>query len=156
MNVFIRRMESDDLDEVEEIEYITWPQYPWTAEDFIEASQPSTGNCWVLEDDKGLIGYSVQYIDADSSHIANICIRRERQQQGFGRMMLDYLINEARLSNAKYISLEVNVSNEKAYLLYKSFGFTVTERLKAYYSASEDAYKMQLCLTNADMYDYVS
>ncbi|CAF0735012.1 unnamed protein product [Didymodactylos carnosus] len=148
MTLTIRRMKNDDLNIVTEIEKVVWPDDPWTHEDFIDSNNPWC-YCWVLEEKNELIGYSMQYFDSDmTSHIANICIKPERQRQGLGKIMLNHLIYIARLLKAISISLEVNATNSKALHLYKAFGFEIIDFLKDYYPTG-DAYKMKLhLLTN--------
>ncbi|CAF0849795.1 unnamed protein product [Didymodactylos carnosus] len=141
--VAIRRMNFDDLHIVTEIERLLWPNYPWTADDFIN----SGCNCYVLLEDGFIVGYSVFYVNNKVSFIANISIRPDKQRQGFGRLMLSYLVNKARKSRSNKIELEVDVANNRAIRLYESFGFQIMNNHHQYYARTQgDSFKMQLRL----------
>ena len=93
--------------------------------------------------------YGIIVIEHIESHILNLCVRSELRQKGFGRMMLDHLLDLARTSKTNTVSLEVNTTNQPAIQLYKSAGFHQIDILKVYYPQSDegrDAIVMKLDL----------
>ena len=83
----------------------------------------------------------------DEGHITNVAVRPEFRRKGFARKLLQDLIDHARTSGIKSLTLEVRVSNLPAIRLYESFGFKVEGRRKQYYADNrEDALIMWLRL----------
>lgn len=98
----------------------------------------------VLDIDGSVEGYIGFWIEEEHSELINFYVSKEYQNQGFGSMMLDFVISVCESVKCKNLSLEVRVSNEKAIHLYKSFGFTESHIRKEYYSNHEDAIVMIL------------
>ena len=68
-------------------------------------------------------GYIGVWIDGEASQIINFYVDDEFQNQGFGSMMLEFVIELCKMSNLNVLSLEVRESNQAARKLYTSFGF---------------------------------
>ena len=86
---------------------------------------------------------------ANEAHILNLCIKPERQRQGLGIRMMHHLIEQAKKLKADSVYLEVRISNQGAYRLYKNLGFKVVGKRKDYYPAKggrEDAWVLTLTL----------
>ena len=95
--------------------------------------------------DDEIIGYGVMQIGADEAHILNLCIDRPWQRQGFARVLLDQLVQEASNRRAHIVFLEVRPSNPRAVNLYQQFGFNEIGLRKGYYDSAngrEDALVM--------------
>lgn len=98
----------------------------------------------VLLDDE-LIGYGIMQIAADEAHILNLCIDKPHQRQGFARLLLEHLVQQAGLSRASIVFLEVRPSNPRAIQLYQQSGFNEIGLRRNYYDAAggrEDALVM--------------
>lgn len=81
--------------------------------------------------------------------LLNICINPSRQGQGYGRMLLTHLLENAKSKNAEKFVLEVRASNYKAIALYECAGFIKIAVRKDYYpteNGREDAliYSLEL------------
>ena len=88
-------------------------------------------------------------IGAGEAHLLNISIASEWQRQGWGRKLMQHLIQAAREYAAENIFLEVRSSNVGAQRLYEDIGFTRIALRKNYYpnhSGREDAILMGLRL----------
>ena len=97
--------------------------------------------CWILEEDGCIAGYSVCQVEGEVAHILNLCVRRGSRGRGFGRMLLDHLLKHVR-SSVEYALLEVRRSNHKALRLYLSSGFQRYSVKPGYYpqrTGREDA-----------------
>jgi ribosomal-protein-alanine N-acetyltransferase len=106
----------------------------------------------VLLDDL-LIGYGIMQVAADEAHILNLCIDKLHQRQGFARLLLEHLVQQAGLHRAQIIFLEVRPSNERAIALYQQSGFNEIGLRKDYYDAAdgrEDALVMARNLGDQD------
>jgi len=96
---------------------------------------------FVLEIDQKVCGYIGLWIN-ENTEIINFYIDKEYQGNGFGKMMLDFVIRLSKLCKANSISLEVRESNNRAILLYEKYGFMKMHIRKKYYHDGEDAIVM--------------
>ena len=87
-----RPMQVADLPEVVEIERRSYP-HPWTHVIFSDCLQAGY-SCWVCGRRGGIEGYGVISVAGDESHLLNICVRPESQQQGIGKRLLQELYNQ--------------------------------------------------------------
>ena len=135
-----RPMQAADLTDVIEIERRSYP-YPWTRTIFSDCLRAGY-SCWVCERQGVIQGYGVLSIAAGESHLLNLCVRPETQQQGIGHKLLKHFISIARRHGAEVIFLEVRPSNKAALELYGKSGFNELGVRKDYYPAAvgrEDA-----------------
>ncbi|MFT4603717.1 MAG: ribosomal-protein-alanine N-acetyltransferase [Rhodothermales bacterium] len=59
----------------------------------------------------------------DRSHLARIIVDPSARGRGLGRRLMESLLNEARDSGARCMSLNVHPANQRAIGLYASLGF---------------------------------
>ena len=92
------------------------------------------------------MGYGISTIGAGESHVLNLCVAPNWQGRGYGRVILQKLIDEATRFKADSLFLEVRPSNPNAIKLYRSVGFNEIGMRKDYYPARnngrEDALDM--------------
>ena len=131
-----RRMQKDDLPRVIAIEICAYP-YPWTLGIFNDCLRVGY-SCFVAESDNNtVVGYGVISTAAGECHILNLCIDVELQGCGYGRELLNYLMNAAGDKNVSDVFLEVRPSNKHAVHLYESIGFAEVGLRKDYYPADK-------------------
>jgi ribosomal-protein-alanine N-acetyltransferase len=146
----IRSMHEIDLDIVVDIDRATWGDISWRPKDFVRALRNPLWNCWILEsgtNDHRLLGYGLQRIADDVSHITNLCIHPNQRGRGLGGILLRFMIDHSREMNASIVNLEVETLNTRAYKLYRNHGFRISRFLFKYYSDDSHAYQMTLFLT---------
>ena len=137
--ITLRAMLKDDLDAVNAIEQSTH-EFPCTRgirHDCIEVGYL----CVVIEVDAKIVGYAICRLDQETE-LFNITIQTKDQGKGFGRQMLEHLIDFARQRGCKKFLLEVRISNEPAIKLYKRLSFIQVDERKDYYElkdGTEDA-----------------
>lgn len=139
----IRAMQEADLAQVHAIEARAYP-FPWTLGIFRDCLRHGHG-CWVLQKDDQLIGYGVLSHAAGECHVMNVCVDPEFQGHGYGRRLLQRLLDLARYHRAERVFLEVRPSNPRAIALYHTLGFNEIGRRPRYYPAEggrEDALVM--------------
>lgn len=135
-----RAMTEQDLDKVLEIErqaHIV----PWSFGIFHDCLRVNYV-CELLEHGEELLGYVVMSIAVGEAHVFNICVAPAYQKQGYGRLLMNRLVDVARDRNATTIFLEVRPSNKSALTLYDKIGFVEVGVRKAYYPSAggrEDA-----------------
>lgn len=101
--------------------------------------------CPLLLREQRIIGYGVLQIGAQEAHLLNLCIDKPWQRQGYARVMLEYLLNQAVTHGAQVMFLEVRPSNTRALELYQQSGFNEVGQRKNYYDTKngrEDALVM--------------
>lgn len=142
-DVAIRKMCEEDIDAVYEIELDLFPT-PWPRRSFVfEVGNQSATYAVVAAENDAVIGYAIGWFVAEELHIGNVAVRRDRQDRGVGRRLLDDLVREASTRRTSYITLEVRVSNVKAIALYRKYGFKGVAIRRSYYSDNgEDAMVM--------------
>ncbi len=96
-------------------------------------------NYFVLEINKKVSGYIGLWITSEVADVINFYVDEQYQGQGFGKMLLEFVIELCKMSDVQSISLEVRETNEKAIKLYEKNGFEFSHKRKSYYSDGTDA-----------------
>lgn len=139
----LRRLCSSDLDAVTQIAASAM-SYAWSRavfEDCLKAQYDS----WVLarkDADQAILGFAVVLVELDECQLMNICIKPSYQRQGYGKLMLEHVIEYSRAKQLSRVLLEVRSSNTAAIALYKQAGFVEVGLRKQYYASDngrEDA-----------------
>lgn len=136
----IERMRHADIPAVQTIEHeifvSPWPKNAYAA----ELSQNRQAHYIVLRDGSGIIGYGGLWKVVNEAHITTIGVRAQSQGQGYGTVLFAALIQRSYELGARWITLEVRASNDRAIRLYERFGFRAIGRRRGYYTDnSEDA-----------------
>lgn len=143
--VKIREMLIADLDEVLEIEQVSFPT-PWSRRSFMQELTENIYAHYVVAEYCGrIVGYCGMWVILDEAHITNIAVRPEFRGRGIGERILKDMIERAKSRGATKMTLEVRVSNLTAQRLYKRLGFVARGLRRGYYSdTGEDAIVMWL------------
>ena len=144
------RMRSDDLDDVVAIERVSFT-LPWSRGAFLyEMEQNRVARCWVMREDRRVVGYLCLWEIGEEIHITNVAVHPEFRRRGIARALLSAVLEDARHRALRVIALEVRPSNREARTLYDSLGFRAVGRRKGYYyDTGEDALVMELVLDEA-------
>ncbi|MEE9199230.1 MAG: ribosomal protein S18-alanine N-acetyltransferase [Dehalococcoidia bacterium] len=90
-----------------------------------------------------IVGYLGMWFMVEDAHIVAVGVKEPRRRQGVGELLIIRSIEIASEWGARYITLEVRVSNKAAQTLYEKYGFKIEGVRKRYYSDDqEDAYIM--------------
>lgn len=141
-DILFRPMLSSDLEQVICIEQQAF-SHPWSRplyEDALVRYQ-----CWVLERGTEHVGHAVMQYVVDEAHLLNIVVAVGHQGQGHGRLLLEYVLQQAQKQGSRECFLELRESNHAAYALYERAGFNELGRRANYYPAvagREDAILM--------------
>jgi ribosomal-protein-alanine N-acetyltransferase len=132
-NITFRQMQAGDLDAVMKIESVNFP-FPWTAGNFKDSI--NSGNiCLVLEIDEAVIGYAILMMVLDEAHLLNISVSPSWKGKGWGRHLLNHMMQVGRDKAGLNMFLEVRPSNVSAIMLYESIGFNEMGVRPGYYPA---------------------
>lgn len=140
-----RLMKLEDVDAVHEIEQGTFA-IPWSHEALVkEVTENQCARYIVLCEDGVPVGYAGVWFILDEGHITNIAVRKDKRGLGYGRRVVNALIQLAADSGMSFLTLECRRSNVVAQNLYHSAGFVDVGFRKRYYADNnEDALVMVL------------
>jgi ribosomal-protein-alanine N-acetyltransferase len=144
-----RVMTDHDLQVVHNIESDA-NQFPWTLKNFSD-SLDAGHYAWVYTDTYNVVlGYAIVQLVLDESHLLNLCVRPDMQRKGYGRFIMEHIIDFSKSRSASIVVLEVRESNKKAQNLYEQLGFNEMSVRRGYYPAEngrENAILMGLDLS---------
>jgi ribosomal-protein-alanine N-acetyltransferase len=132
-DLVFRPMRKADLKAVWTIEASAY-EFPWEPVTFSDCLKVGYC-CWVGEKAGRVVAYGILTVGAGESHIMNICISPEEQGHGYGRLMMEKLMDVAKGHRAEMMILEVRPSNQRAVNLYLDLGFNQIGTRKGYYPA---------------------
>lgn len=148
--VHIRPMMEIDLPEIAAIERRSYA-FPWSENIFRDCLRVGY-TCRALDLSGQIVGYGVMSLGAGEAHVLNVCVRDEFRNLGFGRRLLEHLLERAAASGVHEAFLEVRPSNTAAIRLYQRLGFEQIGIRRGYYQAPEgreDAIVLKLALRTA-------
>lgn len=85
-----------------------------------------------------IIGFAGLWLMVDEAHITTIAMHPHHRGLGLGEFMLMSLIDIAYSIGARWVSLEVRVSNLSAQNLYRKYGFREAGLRHRYYSDNQE------------------
>lgn len=143
MKAEIHNLNEKFLDEIDIIEKASF-KHPWSKLSyFAEIAEPNAIYKVITVEDE-VVAYGGFHQIFDEAHITNIAVKESFRHQGFGKMLMDALIKEAKERKIVAMTLEVRVSNVNALKLYEKFGFKSAGVRPKYYPDGEDAFIMWL------------
>ncbi len=131
-----RSMRPGDEEALAALEAMVEPT-PWTARDFADVLK-NNWSCDVLELEDGSIGaWAVVMPNLDEAELLTIGVRPDLQGRGYGRAMLNRMIDAMRTQKRTRCHLEVRESNVRAIALYETSGYVRVGLRKNYYRTAE-------------------
>lgn len=146
----IRRMTLADLPAVMAIEHQAFSN-PWS-ETMVRKELTQDWSTVLLGEEAGPSGWALRsfaifWLVADEVHVLNVATDGAVRRQGFGRRIMEAVIDTGRRQRCRQAFLEVRRSNEPAQALYSSLGFRKVGMRPAYYQDNrEDAVIMAMDL----------
>ena len=140
MNLELRALDADDLDDVERIERESYPT-PWSRSMFVaELAKPSSLCLAAFMADGELAGYLIVSRYVDAWHVMNLAVALEFRRRGIAGALLERLFEVTTDDAQRGYTLEVRVSNTEAIRLYERLGFEARGVRRGYYTDNrEDA-----------------
>ncbi|MBP3655363.1 MAG: ribosomal protein S18-alanine N-acetyltransferase [Clostridia bacterium] len=143
---FIRPIREEDVKGIHEIETLCFPM-PWSEESILHDVKENPVARWlVMDDGEGrVLAYAGMWFVLDEAHICNVAVHPDARRLGYGRRIMEALIDLARENCMSMMTLEVRRSNLPAQNLYHACGFIDVGYRKRYYEDNkEDALIMFL------------
>ena len=88
------------------------------------------------------VGFAIMYFGDEAAHLNLLCVERDKQRHGVGRMLVSWLEQSAVVAGTFDVNLEVRASNNKARLFYRALGYHELGEVPGYYNGIEDAIRM--------------
>lgn len=134
-------LKASDLQAVLEIERESFPD-PWSEKLFAEELDGDPRRLNAALRVKGrLAGYALGWVVADEFHLGNLAVSSSLRGRGYGRRLLEHILDQAYARGCLVCSLEVRASNQAAIGLYRALGFREIALRRRYYG-DEDAIVM--------------
>lgn len=111
----------------------------WSIENIKSLLNDSKAKARVGLIDNKVVCYYSYYNICGEGYINNLAVDKEYQHRGIGTLLMEDMINEAKLDNLTALTLEVEENNENAIGLYKKTGFEEEGRRKEFYKNKKDA-----------------
>ena len=154
----LRRCELGDIIPVMEINLRTLPEH--YSDYFYESLLEELPEAFIVAEISGkIIGYIMCKIEHGFSnfkklgfvkkgHVVSVAVIDEHRRKGYGSVLVDEAVKGVKTIQGSELYLEVRCSNNDAVRLYEKLGFSIIQRLKAYYRDGEDAYVMAIDFTS--------
>ncbi|KXG76047.1 Acetyltransferase YpeA [Fervidicola ferrireducens] len=138
--VTIELMKTEDLDQVMEVEKLSFTN-PWSKNSFfLELTTNELATYIVAKVDGKVVGYAGMWLIVGEAHVTNVAVHPEFRKKGIGELLMRSLMTLAKESGAKMMTLEVRKSNYIAQNLYTKLGFEPIGIRRGYYTDNrEDA-----------------
>lgn len=143
MKAEIHNLQEKFLDEIDIIENASFKS-PWSKNAYASEIYNESAFYKVITVNGEVVAYGGFHKIFDEAHITNIAVKESYRKQGFGRMLMDALLEEAKKLEIVAMTLEVRVSNISAVTLYEKIGFKSVGVRPKYYGDGEDAFIMWL------------
>lgn len=138
-----KKLDINDLSTIMSIERDAFI-LPWSAAMMRDSLLAAHTNVYGLFSEEGdMIGFVVFSIVLDEAELLSMAISPEYQNQGYGRILLEYVIKHVKKKRADSIFLEVRRSNTRALSLYQKEGFHIIGERKQYYPSEQGADKRE-------------
>ena len=85
-----------------------------------------------------IVGFAGLWLMVDEAHVTTIAMHPDFRRRGLGEYMLTSLIDIAYEIGAKWVTLEVRVTNYNAQNLYRKYGFREAGVRHRYYSDNQE------------------
>lgn len=151
MKISFRKSTQNDLAFLEKLEKSCFPAFQQSNRRIIRNSITSPFQQVFIAETNGKekprpIGSATLFPYSKTLRLFSVAVLPEYQGKGVGKLIMEYVIQYARSNKFNRISLEVIQSNPNLIQYYKKLGFEITAELPAYYSATENGYRMMLYL----------
>ena len=133
---FARTMRTSDVDLVAQNEAAAY-DHPWTKRIIVDCLRAGY-QCWVLANKQQIVAHAVLSVAIGECHLLTLCVHPDHQRNGYGRILLNLLLDRAQKQEAEICFLEVRRTNAGAIELYRSMGFVQTGERKNYYPGKGD------------------
>ena len=132
--MIIKKANKEDCSKLLELENELFED-PWNMEMILrEIEENEFANLYVAKEGEILIGFIDYWILFDQADIAKIAVKKEYQNQGIGKKLLEFALKKIDEENCIVTRLEVRESNLIAIKLYEKYKFKPVRIRNNYYN----------------------
>lgn len=139
----IRRIESDDIEEIVDIEETCWHE-PWNKKQIENTIKRSHGV--VVVGQFGIIGYAITKPAIESVYLVRMAVHRCVQREGVATDLIRHIVRDAKNAGRESIQATVHERNVTAQLFLRRVKFRFTEALHRA-GFQNDEYLMRMTLS---------
>jgi ribosomal-protein-alanine N-acetyltransferase len=142
LRIKIRKMHRTDIDQIMEIEKVSFGSHHWSKNSFLSEVENDIGFYFtaINENTGNVVGYCGFWLIMNEAHITTIAVHPDLRKNRIGELLLQYMIEQGYKNDVKWFTLEVRVSNIAAQNLYNKYAFEqLGVRHKYYQDNNEDA-----------------
>jgi len=133
-NLKLRKFSLSDLDQITEIEKVSFPPGTVYSKSYFEKLYHSYPQGFLIAEILGkIIGYAIGQIKGNSAQIISIAVLPDWRKKGIGTKLFNSLLDFFKKEGAKEIFLHVRTKNQEAISFYQNLGFEILEEIKNYY-----------------------
>ena len=140
--MILRAIEEKDIEVLTEAEKRCFKD-PWTKEMFSALLKLPFQYGFIAEEGGQVCGYCVLSVLFEDAEVLNIAVAPAYRKKGYGKLLMETMLERARSLDALQCFLEVRESNTPAIRLYESYGFAQYGVRKRYYEDGENALVMK-------------
>jgi len=111
---------------------------PWTQTQLLESIKNPVNLGYSLIYKSEIIGYLIAMPVIESADILNIAINSSYQRKGFGKALIEHLVQALNKRGVSEVLLEVRQSNVSAIQFYLALGFKEISIRKNYYTKNSN------------------
>ena len=138
----LRKATGEDIESILMIDHEVL-QTNWSEVLYLEAMILKDNYFYVLDLEGVCIGFILFRSLGDDAEVLQNAVQKDYQNFGFGKVMLEKMIQKVHSKGLKYLYLEVSEHNTPAYEFYRKYGFERIHVRKNYYGISDDALVMR-------------
>ncbi len=138
----IRKMDMSDIEYVYELEKKTFGKSLEKAMLTREILYNEMAHYFILIKDGKRLGYAGMWITNPNAEVINIAVEARHRKRGYGRQLMEKLIDYSNRHHVKVLTLEVHEQNGETITFYESLGFKREAVRKKYYEDGSDALLM--------------
>ena len=137
--VFIRAIREEDVSQIHAIETLCFPM-PWSEESILHDVKENVVARWlVMDDGEGrVLAYAGMWFVLDEAHVCNVAVHPDCRRMGYGKRIMEALMQLAVDNSMSMMTLEVRRSNLAAQNLYHACGFLDVGYRKRYYEDNKE------------------
>ena len=136
---FIRAIREEAVRQIHEIETLCFAM-PWSEESILHDVKENVVARWLVMDDGAgrVLAYAGMWFVLDEAHVCNVAVHPDFRRMGYGRRILEALVDMAKANSMTLMTLEVRRSNLAAQALYHQCGFLDVGYRKRYYEDNKE------------------
>lgn len=139
----LRKFSLSDLNQVMEIERVSFPDREAYSRSYFEAFYKSYPEGFIIAEKEKIIGYTIGRPRNGTAEIISLAVDPDWREKEIGTKLIGFLIEHFKKKGFKKISLRVRTENKTAISFYQNLDFKILKTIKNYYRNGDEAYLMK-------------